>query len=170
MGNGDNHDLLVGFGIYDAEREAAKNRPSESSNGRADSRALQYCLNCALHVIEKRPLVLGPMPRKRWRPRSALPLPREDSDGESLQALARFGHYLITGNRFNLASKVLRVSTLSLLKPKFLDLRIMSRVQLIDELADERSLLSRWEGSDALREIVELAAHASIIDAAFNDR
>ncbi|HSW83386.1 MAG TPA: hypothetical protein VLH12_07925, partial [Usitatibacter sp.] len=43
------------------------------------------------------------------RPCSDLPLPREDNDSRSLQALARFGHHLITGNRFNLAAEILRV-------------------------------------------------------------
>lgn len=55
MGNGDNHDLPIVLGIHDAEREAVEDGPSEfPPNGRADARTVPNCLNCALHIIEKR--------------------------------------------------------------------------------------------------------------------
>ena len=172
MGNGDDHNLGAAIGEHDTEWETPKDRLSEfPPNGCADSRTFEHCLNCALHIIEKG--VPKPWNRrlaKTRRLRSTLPLPREGSDGGSLQTLTRFGHYLITGNRLDFAPKVVRVSTLSFLVPKFLDIRILPRVQLIDELADKRSLLPGWESSNAPREIVEMAAHASIIGAAFHDR
>ena len=55
VGNGDDHDLPLAIGIYDAERKAAKKRLSEPAPGRrADSRTFKDRLNCALDVIEKR--------------------------------------------------------------------------------------------------------------------
>src|SRR6476659_1989825 len=73
-----------------------------------------------------------PTPGKRRQPCSDRPARREDSDRRSLQALARFRHHLITGNRFNFATKVLGVATLRLLEPKLLDVRIFAWVKVID--------------------------------------
>src|SRR5437870_1302499 len=105
--------------------------------------------------------IQAPTPRRRRQPCSNLPEPREDSDSWSLQALARFRHHLITGNRFYFAAEILSVATLSLLEPKFLDVRIFSWVKVVDEHANEFHPFPRGEGTNAFGQLVELTTHDS---------
>jgi hypothetical protein len=71
--------------------------------------------------------------------------------GGQLQALARFRHHLITGNRFNFAAKVLGVATLRLLEPKFLDVRIFAWVKASMSTRIELNPLPCGKGANAFR-------------------
>ena len=123
-------DFLATKRIDDAVRETTEKELSEGApRRRTDSRALKKHLDRTVHIVEKRSSQSRhPRLFRTRRLRSALPSPREDSDARSLQALARFGHYLITGNRLDFASEIPGLSALSFLDPRFLDFRILSRV------------------------------------------